>query len=306
MNKIELYSHSCSDYPAIEISIDTNKVGAIGSIYAPILSIPLELRLYRLQNKNQEMPVDYTLFQIGGSLHLAKNSEQLIHIPTEALVERTSDHDRVRHLHLSIMLDLKRIELMEKIRSGDDMGLLLKFWGVAVFDGEQNYLIEKFFTRQDFEFKVPQSVWVRNVVNKWKFTDLHLVEIYKSKMDTQAIPEKTLEHLKSAEKHFLHFNARETLASLYSAFEALAKQNGMKDPDKNFFSKLLSNLPNNMREKYRDLFSQYCNLLQLGRHEQKPQSESGDSVFVDQKDAQLALILGQTILGYISKVSASE
>jgi len=299
MNKIELFSNSYSDSHTIEITIDPTTVSASGSIFAPIFSIPLEFRLYRLRKGNQP-EIDYTLLQIEGYLNLA-NYERLAQLPSEFILERTNSYNRASSLNLSVLLDLKRIELMERFRLGKDMSLMLEITGVIMLDKEK-VEIEKLRARyRGLELKIPQSTWINNVLNKWKFSDVHLVEIEKGKIDAETIPSKTFEYILAAEKHFLSSNWRETLASLYSAFEALAKHHDMKDPDKNFFSKLLTTLPNNMRDRYRDLFYSYCSLLQLGRHEQKPQ-EAQEEIRVDQNDAKLALIFGQTILSYISKV----
>lgn len=77
-------------------------------------------------------------------------------------------------------------------------------------------------------------------------------------------------------------------------------QRGRKGPDREFFMDLLGDLPSDMRGKYKDLFLHYCTVLQLGRHESG--QEETQQVPVQQKDARLAIILGQAILEYISRL----
>ena len=84
---------------------------------------------------------------------------------------------------------------------------------------------------------------------------------------------------------------------------------GIDGMDFDYMTSILNELPADKRDKYRDLFYHFCDLLHLGRHEQKVSNgndadnkEVAEQTEVNRNDAQLALILGQTILSYISKI----
>lgn len=307
MNKLELFAYSYSNFPAMEVSVDPNQVSGQGTLYSPVLYIPLEIRLRQLPSNDQSESAEYTLFRLEGHLALA-NNEQLAPLIIETLSEQPHRNENSRHVPLTVFLDFRRIALMEKDRSGDDMSLSLCISGLVFIQKPDKPIIEKLRSNM-IGIEIPQSVWIKNVLNRWKVYELSLLEIEKPRIDNSKISEKPLEHLKAAENHYLNFNHRETLSALYTAFEALAKRHDFENPDKNFFSKILHELPADKREKYRDLFHHFCVLLHLGRHEQKVSNDNDANnneaigqTEVNQNDAQLALIMGQTILSYISKV----
>jgi hypothetical protein len=243
--------------------------------------------------------MDYVLPEIRGWFGL-RGEERLAELRGEpSLVMRSSVHSQPLNSCFQVALDSKRIEVMERHRSGD-MELQLQVWGTAFIDRTGSMLVDRFYSNGPLELKVPQSIWVGNVLNKWKFAQTHLMEIQVGIPGTEIITPKAIEHLRAAEAHFLQHNPRETMASLYSAFEAVAAQRDRTSPDKDFFADLLSNLPSDMCAKYRDLFRSYCIMLHLGRHESG--QEDAQQTPVQQKDAQLALILGQAILNYISRL----
>jgi len=293
----------------MEASIDPNQVSGQGTLYSPILYIPLEMRLRHLRSNDESERAEYTLFRLEGHLGLP-NKEELAPLFVETLSEQPDPYENPRAIALKVLLDFRRIDLMEKARSGDDMMLLLRISGLVFIQKPDKPIVEKLRSNKiGIEIKVPQSVWIKNVLNRWKVHELSLLEIDKPRIDNENLSEKPLEHLKAAENHYLNFNHRETFAALYSAFEALAKRYDCKNPDKNFFSKILNELPVDKRDKYRNLFHHFCDLLHLGRHEQKvsngdkPQNNDvAEQTEVNRNDAQLALILGQTILSYISKI----
>lgn len=309
MNKHELYAYSYSNFPALEVSVDPNQISGEGSLYSPALCIPLDIRMRHLRSNDQTSTVEYTLFHLGGYLALASN-EQIGPLFVETISEQPDLYENPRQILIKVLLDFRRIELLEKARAGDDMLLSFCITGLVHIHKPEKSIIEKLRGRTiGIEIKVPQSVWIKNVLNRWKVHELNILEIEKSRIDKELLPEKSLEHLRAAENHYLNFNHRETLASLYAVFEVLAKQYDCKNPDKNFFGKVLEKLPTDKRDKYRILFHHFCDVLHLGRHEQKASNNDDneskkiiEQIEVNRNDAQLALILGQTILSYISKV----
>jgi len=298
MDTIELHANYSSGNSPIEITVDTPKIMGLGSLYAPTLLIPVAYRCNQLRRDDQDGPMDYILPEIHGCLAV-RGEDRLAELRGEpSFMIKSRDHYRPSYTQVYVPLDSKRIELMERHRSGGDMELQLQVWGTAFIDKPGNILIDRFHSNGPLELKVPQSTWVGNVLNKWKFAQTHLIEIQTGVSKMETLAPKAIEHLRAAEDHFLQHNPRETMASLYSAFEALALQRGRTSPDKDFFADLLSSLPSDMCAKYRDLFRQYCIMLHLGRHESG--QENAQQIPLQQKDAQLALIVGQTILSYIS------
>jgi hypothetical protein len=263
-----------------------------------MLWLPFQYRCYQLRRQGQNAAMDYTLPEIRGYLGI-HGEDRLAEIRGEpSLVIESNIHDCPGHGSFQVRLDSKRIELMEKNRSRD-MGLRLQVWAIGFVKTENTIVdIDKFHTNGPVDLKVPQSTWVANVLSKWKWAQTHIIEIQTEASETDIVTPKAIEHLRAAEGHFLQHNPRETMASLYSAFEAVALQRGRQGPDKEFFDDLLSNLPSGMRTKYKDLFRSYCVMLHLGRHESG--QEDAEQTSVQHRDAQLALILGQAILSYIS------
>jgi len=304
MNKLELYLQSYSNSAALEILLDPTRINAIGNIFLPSLNIPIEMRLYQLQTNNQK--TDFTLIEINGYLAL-ENHNRIAMIPNNILMQKAFDRS-IGHPHnLFVLLDSKKIEQIEQFRSGGDISLELQLDGFVEISDHSKNIFEKISSREiGLTFKIPQSIWVNNILNKWKFCDTHLLEIRKSGIDNNKIPEETFNNLSIAESHFMNWNVRETFASLYAAFEAFAKNINMNNPDQNFFNNILSDLPSEKRKKYKDLFRYYCDLLHLGRHETNITNDNQTNTQkteLDYKDAQLALIIGQTILSYISKLN---
>lgn len=297
MDMMELRTSSDSECPPIEITVDTPRIMGLGSLYAPKLMIPVVYRCNQLRRADQDNPADYVLPEIHGFLGI-RGEQRLAELRGEPnLMIESRDYSQMMHTQLYAVLDSKRIELMEKHRS-DDMELCLQVWGTAFINKGATTTVSRFQTHGPLELRIPQSTWVGNVLNKWKFAQTHLMEIQAGVSETEIVPAKAIEYLRVAENHFLHHKARETMASLYAAFEVIATQRGRQSPDKDFFGDLLSALPDDMRSKYRDLFRQYCIMLHLGRHESGRKDEQ--QTHVECRDARLALILGQTILSYLS------
>jgi hypothetical protein len=299
MDRIELYVNRYGGYSAVEILLDTTRIAAQGSPYAPVLVIPFEYHCRYIVQGAQKEHIEYTLIELGGYLGLQKQPK-LAALPANPLMQKPNEGSYRSTGCFFISLDSKRIELMERHRQGD-MEFQLELWGTALMNQAGCAFMEKFDAHGPLNLKVPQSTWTSNVLNAWKFGQTHLIEIEAVPDETKVISPKAMECLRDAERHFLQHNAKETMVSLYLAFEVIAKQCGNKSPDKNFFADLLSMLPSDLRDKYKDLFHSYCTTLHVGRHDSG--QEDAERVPVDCRDAQLALILGQAILSYISKLS---
>lgn len=298
MDTMELRAGYSFGQSLIEITVDTTNIQGLGSLYVPTLYIPFQYRCYHLRRSDQNAPQDFLLPEIRGFLGI-QEEQRLAEIRGEpSFMIESDDSGRASQGCFHVPLDSKRIELMEKYRPGD-MGLRLQLWGTA-FNKAGGTFAGRFSCNNPMDLRVPQSIWVGNVLSRWKFAQMHLIEVQTGAPGVEIISPKVIEHLKTAESHFLRHNPRETMASLYSAFEALALQRGKPGPGNDFFEDLLSSFPDDMRTKYRDLFRSYCLTLHLGRHESG--QEDTQQPPIQQRDARLALILGQAILAHISQL----
>lgn len=214
MDIIELRTNYWSGRSPIEITVDTANITGLGCLCAPTLWIPFQYRSYQLRRADNA-PLDYVLPEIRGWLGL-RGEDRLAELRGDpALVMKSSADSSASHASFQVPLDSKRIELMERCRSGD-MEIRLQVWGTAFIDKTGNTpLVEKFYSNGPVELKVPQSVWVSNVLNKWKVAQTHLVEIQIEVSEAKVITSKAVEHLRAAEAHFLQHNPRETMASLF-------------------------------------------------------------------------------------------
>jgi hypothetical protein len=146
-------------------------------------------------------------------------------------------------------------------------------------------------------FKVPQSEWIR-VLGELGYGDYFLMEIPLKGVPQRRGMQKALEHLKAAWEHFEQGSDDETLGSCYKAFEYLAKKYKCAHPDQNAFEKILGMIPEEGKRKcLKMVMHDLCQFLTLGRHE--PGTET---VMLDEREAEYALILSQATLGYLAKV----
>jgi len=298
MPKVGLTVPRYSNYSRIiEISTEAEKVLATGTPYYPMLQIPIDIMLQPIQGKRT---VDFMLGKLEGYLSLP-DSERVAEFSTQPMCYQTNGKEYNFSDMLMIPVDLRRIKRVEEIREGGDIDLYLHFCGIAYTMEETGIYPNRIIGSGPLWIRVPQSHWVQNILPKWKYGQVKLVEMWLLEDCLGDLLAQGYTHIEGAMAHFNNGNDKEVLASIYNAFEIIAKKFGGKDPDINLFDKLLQDIDNVKRYKLKHLFYDFCQYLQLGRHE-----FGGGPVCIERRDSEFALNSAMLILSYISKLLTAK
>lgn len=222
---------------------------------------------------------------------------------------------------ISIPLSPYQLQKIEEKRSGKALFLSVQFFctaGSRVMPGATAALgvtashpyIENIFcpsvgggTSSDgyCHFRVAQSDWVQNL-KELGYGDYVLCEIPLRGVPARVRLKKALTHLEDAWEHFSNGNDEETLVSCYKAFEFLAKQVKVKDPNDQAFAKILAGVEDEKKRKRLEQLMDYvCRFFALARHE-----EGQQPVSFNRKDSEYAVTLAQASLAYLAKSMSEE
>ena len=212
---------------------------------------------------------------------------------------------------IGIPLSPYQLQKIEEKRSGKDLFLSVQFFCTAGirFNGQQPHIRNISYPAVGVighsdgycSFKVAQSDWVKNL-KELGYGDYVLCEIPLRGVPARVRLKKALAHLEDAWAHFSNGNEEETLVSCYKAFEFLAKQVKMTDPNQQAFEKILAGVGDEKKRKRLELLMDYvCRFFALSRHE-----EGEEAVFFNRKDSEYAVILAQATLGYLAKSMSEE
>jgi len=198
-----------------------------------------------------------------------------------------------------------RLQTIEDARRGQDMSLVVHCSFTAAMmpnTGSTNYgqFIASYVSDVSRSagyciHKIARSDWLK-YLKELGYGDSLLIEI-PMRVPAKKGMEKALEHLAAAWDHFSEARDDETLISCYKAFEHLAKKADFELPDQSAFEKLLTTVEDDSKkQKLKLLMRDLCQFFHLGRHE-----HGKDTVAVDRRDAEYALILSQATLAYLAK-----
>jgi len=147
-------------------------------------------------------------------------------------------------------------------------------------------------------FKIAWSDWL-TTLKALGYREYCLIEVPVGVLQKRALT-KALTHMEAARDHFDEGKDEECLVSCYKAFEFLAKQKQVKQPDQNAFERLLDGVPDaNKRRALKQLMDYLCRFLNVARHE-----PGQEKVHVDRRDSEYGLILSQATLAYLAKTMA--
>lgn len=284
--------------------IDINQVisSAEGSIYFPILNLNVGITYHPLQSENKTMA--YVIVDLIGQISLG--TELISESFRNYLFREVYNRSHSSSFQLKFPLDQKRIERIEDIRRGRTITFQLKINGIVHNKGPTVSLAE-IRSQGSMPIEIPQSHWVTKILSIWNYGQAKLVEIYFPKTYNHDILKESYQHIERAIRHFNNGSDRETLAAIYDAFESMAQQIDCKDPDKNFFSKLLKGVSGQRHDKMKELLHRFCQYLHLGRHEQKkPDEPQKPPIPIDRKDSEFSITIAQVIYSYLSKLLYDE
>lgn len=286
-------SINISGYPGVVKVTGIAYSAAIGDYYYPILDIQVDIKCDPLRLTGDTFS-DYTIIQLSGQLVFNNNAisvSPLIHPFAEI-----SDHSVDYPCHFQFPLDIQRLEHIEDIRRGDAPEFEMRIEGIASIEGGKTKIVRIWLSRP-MKVKIAESHWVKDILSKWLYGQVKLVEIcFTDSFEHQTLKD-AYEKIEKAIDHFKHGNDRETLALIYASFESLAKAYKCDQPDQNFFNKFLSNINEEKRSKLKFMFDKFCNYLHLGRHE-----PSEPSLDIERRDSEFAIMMAQLIYSYLSKL----
>jgi hypothetical protein len=292
-----VHSLNIKGYPGV---IEVAGIGftiGMGDYYYPILDIQIDINCKPLKQGGDAF-TPYTIIEMTSQLLIT--SKQISHSPILYIFADVKERSVSWPCHFHFLLDSKRIERIEETRRGEDIIFELQVEGLASIGKAVNELV-RIWSPGPIKVEIPQSHWVKEILSKWNYGQVKLVEIYFPESYKHNILKESYQHIEKAIYHFNNGNDRETLASVYSAFESMAKKIGYESPDQNFFYKLLENIENDKRNKSKLLLDYFCRYLHLGRHEpNKP------PVPIERKDSEFALTMAQLIYSYLSKIFLKE
>jgi len=212
---------------------------------------------------------------------------------------------------IGIPLSPHQLQKIEEMRSGKDLFLNIQFFCTAgrrvmappplINDILYPSVGVGGYSDGYCPFKVAQSDWVKNLKDLG-YRDYVLCEVPLRGVPVRVELKKALAHLKDAWEHFSNGNDKETLMSCYRAFECLAKQAEMTDPNQQAFEKILAGIEDEKKRKRVELLMSYvCRFFALSRHE-----EGQEPVSFNRKDSEYAVILAQATLAYLAKSMSGE
>lgn len=263
-----------------------------GDHYYPMLDTQVDLSCRPLKF-GSATPTPYEIIEMAAELFL--NSMQISHSLTSYVFTAVRDHSVSHPCHFRFPLDTKRIEKIEETRRGKDALFELRIEGMGYIKTSRE--LQRIHDHGPIKVKIPQSHWAGEILTRWNYGKVKLAEIYFPENFIHGILKDSYEHIEKALSHFDRGNDRETLASIYLAFEKMAKKSGFKNPDQNFFAKLLEQVEDEKRDTLRLLFDCFCKYLHLGRHEPRKAP-----IIIERKDSEFALTMAQLIYSYLSKI----
>jgi hypothetical protein len=210
----------------------------------------------------------------------------------------------------SLLLHPYALTVIERVRNKSDLFLAVQFFCTATNMKDNASPLTNLGRASVYAadhsgdysyFKVPQSEWVKTLKDLG-YGDFVLCEIPLRGVPVRVGLKKALAHLEDAWEHFSNGNDEETLMSCYKAFEFLAKQVKMTDPNQQAFEKILAGIEDEKKRKRLELLMGYvCRFFALSRHE-----EGQETVSFNRKDSEYAVILAQATLAYLAKSMSEE
>jgi hypothetical protein len=142
---------------------------------------------------------------------------------------------------------------------------------------------------------IEKSRWLE-ILGELGYGEFHCAEIPLPRIRHQQLLERPLSRLRHAWTLFHDGKDREALAACYDALESLAKGIGYGKPDQSAYAGMLSSVAAEKRESLKLTFDYISKFMHLGRHEPKA------PIDIDHRDAELALVLVQACLSYLSRL----
>jgi len=280
-----------ADQQVATVRLDPNSLQGRDTAGALVLYMPLKLQLLL---GGQKRDVQYTLLRLAGTLQNQPLGE-FARFETAPLAAVPNPTPYDRHQDAFVALDRQQIKRFEDARGEGDARFQIMLSCLVWYPVAQRF--DAPVSSGLLDIVVPRSQWVDRVILPWNLAGIKLVEIRFPKAVAGEPFRVSYGRIEAAEKLFANGQWKQTLAELYSAFEALAKANGFAKPDQQFFAGLLSELHPVKKEKLKLALDSFCDLLHLGRHEPK---EAAEAFGVSARDAHFALIMAHAIFEYIT------
>ncbi len=280
------------NFQVITLRLEPTDLYASGTPAWPRLTFRFQIQL--LPARDQQTEFNYVLLRLAGHLETPPIGV-FAEFEVGPLVEESRSTPYFRQLNVSVDLDHRRIRQLEYARSGRDLQLQLRFFGVAwlpkglKFDAIQSSGV--------LQIVVPRSHWADQVLSRWGLANVKLIEITFAAGELGEVFRAAYARVEAAEKLFANGQYKQVLAELYSCFEGLAKSMGFGKPDQSFFAQLLAEVHPTKKECAKLALGQFCDFLHLGRHEAK---EAPASFEISRSDARFALIMTQSVFEYIT------
>jgi hypothetical protein len=231
-----------------------------------------------------------------------KNPENIVYLgrafPEGCQSTVTKDQDFSWDFTLD--LDQKLVSDVEEHRRGNSIFLILETQVVGVEfkqDGTMGRVesdVIKSINGPACYYLVEKSRWLE-ILGELRYGDFYSADIALPRIHDHKVMERSLSRLQNAWAHFHDGRDREALAACYDALEALAKSLGYGKPDQNAYAGILSGIASEKQESLKLTFDYITKFMHLGRHEQKVPVE------IDHRDAELAVVLVQASLSYLSR-----
>ena len=283
------------DYQALTIRLDPTEIRGEGSAARPVLHLPLKVKITSISG--QKGPVSYTLLRLAGTLGISPQDEIAeFELPPLADVSVPQGYDLYHGVN--VPLGHAVIKRLEDVRDGKDAQLSIRFSALVWFPPDSSFLNVP--SRGSLQLTVPRSHWADNVLPHWGLSNVKLVEIRFPAGQVGENYRTAYARVEDAEKLFANGQYKQTLAELYSAFEALANSFDCAKPNQQLFVKLLAESPSAKKENAKLALNYICDFFHLGRHEPDKESQPNNQPFILRRDARLGLILAHAIFEYLT------
>jgi hypothetical protein len=278
------------------VTLEVADIRAEGAYWRPILHLPLKLSLMPLGGPDAAIGSNFYLLQTDCELYYGSH-EELASFQVPWVVEQANPQPYERDFPIRVELSPLIVQRIEELRSGKDPQFELELKALVSLGAGGNF--DKVRAQSRLAFAVPRSTWTDRVLEVWKLGRHKLIDIEFPHNRTGEQFKKAYTKLEEAEKHFSNGQWRETLASIYAAFELLAKSRKFSKPDQQFFAALLADHNPVTKESAKRMLDSFCAFLHLGRHETAP-ADSPRPV-AGRNEARLSLITAHAVFEYLSK-----
>ena len=161
---------------------------------------------------------------IYGHLEMKTSTKQIAQFSSDLMFEIES-HNLNETFDLTVPLDFKRVEKIERYRKGNDLKIRiyvrLSFFYIAQTGNQQrpSYKTIMRKTREQFiDLIIPQSVWV-NFLNDIGYDNIRILEISIPKKVSVEKTKKLFSYYRKARSHFINGDYEKTIADCRRVIE---------------------------------------------------------------------------------------